>query len=189
MNNAKAPIEERRDFFRYSHAANSFWVAANLFEELKKGLETMPKWKRYSTWGSLATCYFRPFAQKPKAIWAINENVVPSHLKHCHNQLRDMRNKVFAHTQEDFEETAGFPLNTVVLRVDGNKPEMGFGFPFPSNTQGFCGELIEFMRDHTEKKAAAIWNKWAPHLHPGEQQHWKLNIGKNSDDIFLPDQR
>ena len=192
----QAPKLERRDFFRYRHAHDSFVLARRSLEHIHKNDAHLDPWLRYTLWAGFSVIYFRPFNQKPKAELAVNDDIVPHQLKSHHEKLRNVRNKVFAHTELAFDDRKKAPLNTLVFRLDEQAvPQFGFGYPWPKiegpHVLGYY-RLLDDLIEMTGERAVKIWDRWRPHVHLADIRKvdiWRINTEETPDDIFLPESK
>ena len=128
----EAPLSERIDLHRYAFAAGS-WAEAKLALKKSRDLELAGKEEDKSTCHALRVAFFvlygRPFKQRPKL--RVGDDIVPSAQVTVHNGIITLRDKMFAHSDQDFISSVGDPLNKIIIDVRRPNHRLWNQYPSP----------------------------------------------------------
>lgn len=133
--------------------------------------------------------YARPFEHN-RGVGKMLSDVVPEKLRPIHKGIMTFRDKVFAHTDGDHNETAGQPLHDVVYSVIDREPIFSTSDPRP--------QPQEYRRigAHAKRMRAVFMTRLERHhkrfkgLLPDEEGHYLFGLSAGSplfEDYTVPE--
>ena len=181
-----APRQERLDVYRYSLAAES-WAQARFTIQKAQQIEKKPTIEGANTAYSLHVAFYilygRPFKQRPSL--RIDKEIVPEAFMNLHEGIIVLRDKMFAHSDEDLVSSVGDPINTVVVDVKVKSLGIGVTTLKPLEASGL--EYVKLL-DQIIKTAVyrrdKIFRRWSRHLSLQFGTRWLINFGADSDEVL-----
>jgi hypothetical protein len=181
-----APRSERLDFVKYKLAEIHFGYALAALELAK--LEKKMKGQlffRQTVWTSFYVNYAKPFKQRKHR--RLLEDIVPTEFRDSHEFVIKLRDKYFAHSDDDLDllPFAQADGETLFMIKHKNATSYGTGGIAPApETADRYKMMTEAVSEACAKRANLLLHKWGGINTLPADSWWSVNTGEKSDLVF-----
>jgi hypothetical protein len=181
----KAPYKDRIEFWKFQHASVTLAEATKLCDQIIKQKIDSGHPLLTSMMTTLHVFYGRPFKQRPEV--RISETIVPQNYKSLHDELINMRDKIYAHMDVDGPKTTNEnSLNKVGVFIHGGEAKFALTMLFPREIQvEKIRDLTKLLSEKTLYHAEKIWRKHFK-MQFVPDGGYEVNLSKDNDDFLNP---